>query len=213
MTIEQTIRLVRIVALLRVGAHYFIPVGGHTWRGGLGYVRAALEIDEQARTAGIENARLIVAAGSGGTLSGLLAGTALLNSPLRLLGIDVGKLWQDFPASIARLTSDICARLGEPRSFTPDQVPLIEGTYVGKRYAALSPAGIEAVRRLAQSEGVLLDPVYTGKAFAGLLDLVKRGQLKPDEPIIFLHTGGVPALFAYDPRVLSRSSLAGRNQR
>ena len=107
-----------------------------------------------------------------------------------------------FPASIARLAGELCSRLGEPRSFSSDQVPLIEKTYVGERYAALTPPCRDAIRRLAQLEGILLDPVYTGKAFAGLLDLSQRGQLGSDEPIIFLHTGGVPALFAYDPQVL-----------
>ena len=202
MTIETTIRLVQWVARLRVGSHYFIPVGGHTWRGCLGYVRAAAEIDEQARTSGIENAWLVVAAGSGGTLAGLMAGLALLNSSLHLLGIDVGKLWKAFPASIARLAGELCSRLGEPRLFLPDQVPLIEKTYVGERYAALTPPCRNAIRRLAQLEGILLDPVYTGKAFAGLLDLVEQGQLGKDEPIVFLHTGGLPALFAFDNELL-----------
>ena len=202
MTLEQTIRLVRLVAWLRVGAHYFIPVGGHNWRGCLGYVRAAIELEEQTRAARIEHAWLIVAAGSGGTLAGLLAGLTLLNSPLHLLGIDVGRLWKSFPDSIARLASEVCSRLGAPHVFTSDQVPLIEGTYVGERYAVLTQDCTEAVRRLARCEGILLDPVYTGKAFAGLLDLTQRGQLGSREPIIFLHTGGVPALFAYDRHLL-----------
>lgn len=84
----------------------------------------------------------------------------------------------------------------------PDQVPLIEKTYVGERYAALTPPCRNAIRRLAQVEGILLDPVYTGKAFAGLLDLVEQGQLGKDEPIVFLHTGGLPALFAFDNELL-----------
>lgn len=201
MTLEQTIRLVRLVAWLRVGPHYFIPVGGHTWLGCLGYVRAAVEIEEQVQAAGIENAWLIVAAGSGGTLAGLLAGLGLLNSPLRLLGIDVGKLWKGFPVSIAQLASDVSLRLGLPRTFTSAQVPLIEETYVGVRYAALSPAGLAAMQHLARAEGVLLDPVYTGKAFAGLLDLAQHGQLGQHDPLIFLHTGGVPALFAYEQQL------------
>ena len=205
MSVETTIRLVRLVAWLLVGPHYFIPVGGHSWRGCLGYVRAALEIDEQARALGIENAHLVVAAGSGGTLAGLMTGLALIHSPIRLLGIDVGKLWKGFPLSIARLASEMCARLGEPHVFTARQVPLIEGSYVGRAYAVPSEQGNAALKRLARSEGILLDPVYTGKAFAGLLDLAERKGQAPgqprlghDEPIIFLHTGGVPALFAFD---------------
>jgi L-cysteate sulfo-lyase len=196
MTLETTIRLVRLVAWLTVGPHYFIPVGGHSWRGCLGYVRAAVEMDEEARALGIENAHIVLAAGSGGTLAGLMAGLVLLDSPLRLVGIDVGKLWKRFPASIARLASELCARLGQPYSFT--QVPMIEGTYVGQAYAVPSEPCVAAIKCLARLEGILLDPVYTGKAFAGLLDLVESKQLGRDEPVIFLHTGGLPALFAFE---------------
>jgi 1-aminocyclopropane-1-carboxylate deaminase/D-cysteine desulfhydrase-like pyridoxal-dependent ACC family enzyme len=196
MTVETTIRLVRLIARLRIGPHCFIPVGGHSWRGCLGYVRAALELDEQACTLGLDNARVVMAAGSGGTLAGLLAGLHLIGSSLRPLGIDVGRLWKDFPISIARLASELCARFDRPHAFTAADIPLIENTYVGARYAAPSEQGLAAIRRLAQAEGIILDPVYTGKAFAGLLDLVERGQLGRDQPIIFLHTGGLPALFA-----------------
>ena len=199
MRLETAIRLAGLVARLRLGRHYFIPVGGHTWLGCLGYVAAAVELDEQAEALGIGDARLIVAAGSGGTLAGLLAGLTLIGSRLRLLGIDVGKLWRGFPESIAALAGELCRRLGEPRHFTPDQVPLIEGTYVGGRYGVPSEAGDAAIRRLARAEGILLDPVYTGKAFAGLLDLAEKGVIAPDEPVIFLHTGGLPALFAFEP--------------
>jgi D-cysteine desulfhydrase len=196
MTIETASRLAHTVALARIGRHYFIPVGGHGWLGCLGYVRAAIELDEQAHALGIGHARVVLAAGSGGTLAGLLAGLALLDSPLRPLGIDVGRLWKGFPDSIARVAGEICARLGRPHAFTPAQVPLIEGVYVGDRYGQPSPAAMRAIRRLAETEGILLDPVYTGKAFAGLLDLVAQDAIGRNEPIIFLHTGGLPALFA-----------------
>jgi L-cysteate sulfo-lyase len=197
MTLEASIRLVRLVALALVGRHYFIPVGGHNWLGCLGYVRAALEIEQQARTFGLENADLILAAGSGGTLAGLMAGLYLRRSNLALLGIDVGKLWKAFPVSIAALATEICSRLGEPCQFTPEQVPLIEGTYVGAQYGVPSVAGQSALKRLARLEGLLLDPVYTAKAFAGMLSEIEKGHLGKSGPVIFLHTGGLPALFAF----------------
>lgn len=202
MSIETTIRLVRLLAWLKVGPHYFIPVGGHNWLGCLGYVQAALEIDIQARSQGLDDAWLVVAAGSGGTLAGLLAGLALCGSRLRLLGIDVGKLWKGFPASIASLASELCARLGEPRRFSPAEVPLVEEVYSRPQYGVPSALCREATRRLACQEGLLLDPVYTAKAFAGLLDLCEGGpqggvRIGPGEPVIFLHTGGIPALFAF----------------
>jgi D-cysteine desulfhydrase family pyridoxal phosphate-dependent enzyme len=202
MTLEATSRLVRMVAWLQVGRHYFIPVGGHTWLGCLGYVRAALEIHQQALEIGIENAHLVVAAGTGGTLAGLLAGVRLLDSPLHPFGIDVGKLWRGFPASTARLATEICHRLGEKQSFRAEDVPLLEGVYSAPKYGTPSEECLKAIRRLARLEGILLDPVYTGKAFAGLLDLVSKAQLGQDEPIIFLHTGGLPALFAFEDQLL-----------
>jgi len=198
MTLETTIRLVHLLAWALVGPHYFIPVGGHSWLGCLGYVRAALEIDQQARELGIGNAHLVMAAGSGGTLAGLLAGMYLSHSAIHLTGIDVGKLWKGFPESIARLASEICNQLDQPYHFRPTEVPLIEGTYVGEGYAIPTSGCQEAIRRLARAEGVLLDPVYTGKAFAGLLDLIERNKLGEKEPVIFLHTGGLPALFAFE---------------
>lgn len=198
MTLETTNRFVHLLASLRLGRHYFIPVGGYSWRGGLGYVRAAVEIESQARTLGIEKAHLVLAAGTGGTLAGLLAGLTLMDSSLSLLGIDVGKLWKGFPASLARLASEICSRLGAKRVFKPDEIPLLEETYALPKYGVPSPSCQDAIRRLARTEGILLDPVYTGKAFAGMLDLIEKGPLGSNEPIIFLHTGGLPALFAFE---------------
>jgi L-cysteate sulfo-lyase len=202
MTLEATNRLVRLVALLWVGKHYFIPVGGHSWLGCMGYARAAIEIHEQATKIGIENAYLVMAAGTGGTLAGLLAGLCLIDSPLQPLGIDVGKLWKAFPDSLARLTTEICHRLGEKQPFEANDIPLLENVYAVPKYGEPSPGGLKAIQKLASLEGILLDPVYTGKAFAGLLDLIKQGKLGQDEPIIFLHTGGLPALFAFEDRVL-----------
>ena len=197
MTLEASIRLARLVAFTLAGKQYFIPVGGHNWLGCLGYVRAALEIDEQVKAIGLKKAHLILAAGSGGTLAGLMAGLALCNSDIQLLGIDVGKLWKAFPVSIASLATEITTRLGERHSFTSEQVPLIEGLYVGEKYGIPSPEGQSALRRLACAEGILLDPVYTAKAFAGMLGEIEKGHLDKNAPIIFLHTGGLPALFAF----------------
>lgn len=196
MTIETTNRLVRLLAWLRLGRHYFIPVGGYSWRGGLGYVRAAVELETQARALGIEKGHLVLAAGTGGTLTGLSAGLTLMGSSLSLLGIDVGKLWKGFPASLARLAGEICSHLGAKRVFKPGEIPLLEATYAHPKYGFPSQSCQDAIQRLARAEGILLDPVYTGKAFAGMLDLIEKRQLGSNEPIIFLHTGGLPALFA-----------------
>jgi 1-aminocyclopropane-1-carboxylate deaminase/D-cysteine desulfhydrase-like pyridoxal-dependent ACC family enzyme len=190
MTVETANRLVRVLALGLTGRHHFVPVGGYSWRGCLGPVRGALELDEQAAQLGIRNARVIVAAGTGATLAGLLAGLALVGSPLQPLGIDIGNLWSRFPSSIARLASEVCARLGDARTFSAADVPLVQRTYVGGGYGHPSDDGAAASELLTRLEGTTLDPVYTAKAFAGLLDLVDRGSLGSDAPIVFLDTGG-----------------------
>jgi len=174
--------------------------------GCLGYVQAALEIDDQARKLGLEKPLLVLAAGSGGTLSGLMAGVALINSPVRLMGIDVGKMWKGFPASIARLAEEICTHLGESHHFSPGDVPLIEGTYVGDAYGIPSPQGMAALKRLAGLEGIPLDPVYTAKAFSGMLDIIEKDQISSADAVIFLHTGGLPALFAF-PCLVNRPEI------
>ena len=200
MTIEATNRLVRPLSLVLVGpGAYFIPVGGHNSTGCLGYVKAALELHEQVAAMGLDEQRVTVvtACGTGGTLAGLMAGFSSLASPIQLLGIDVGKLWKAFPNSLARLTTGLCQALGQDTRFGPEDVPIIEGRYVGSGYAKYSEAAGSAIKRLARSDGIILDPVYTGKAFAGLLDLIDRGRFSPDEHVIFLHTGGAPGLWVY----------------
>lgn len=201
MTLEQSVRLVRLVARLTPSCWgkrlYFMPVGGHTPLGCLGYVLAAMEVEEQLRERGIEQTTMVTAVGTGGTLAGLLAGFHLLNSKHKLLGIDVGKLWRAFPASIASLASEICGLLGQRREFTAADVPIIERTYVGQAYARPTPESQEAIRLAARQEGLVLDPVYSSKAMAGLMDLVKQGRWKAGEQVVFLHTGGMPALWAH----------------
>ena len=201
MTIEQATRLVRILATVTPGCLgrrvFFMPVGGHTATGALGYVAAAGELCDQLRAQGFERATIVLAAGSGGTLAGLMAGLHLLRSPHKLLGIDVGKLWRGFPASIAALASEVLDLIGQPHRFSPSDVPMIEGTYAGAGYAQTTPASLDAIHRLAELEGLLLDPVYTAKAMAGLVDLVGQGRWGRQEHVVFLHTGGAPALWAY----------------
>lgn len=201
LTIEQATRLVRLVAAVTPGCFgrrmFFMPVGGHTAAGAFGYALAAQEIETQLSALGIEMATIVLAAGSGGTLAGLMAGLQAAGSRHRLLGIDVGKLWRGFPVSIAALASDVSNLLGQRHRFEAREVPLLEGIYVGDGYARTTPASLLAIHQLAQLEGLLLDPVYTAKAMAGLLDLAHQGRWGRDEHVVFLHTGGTPALWAY----------------
>ncbi len=200
MTLDHASRLVRRVVRWTPACWgkrvYFMPVGGHTAVGCAGYALAAMEIEKQLRQRGIEQATIVTAAGTGGTLAGLMAGLHLLGSRHSLLGIDVGNLWKDFPAAIAALASEVCALAGQQRRFAAADVPLIERTYVGEAYARPTTGGLEAMRLAARLEGMFLDPVYTGKAMAGLIDLVRQGRWDAGEPVVFLHTGGGPALYA-----------------
>ncbi len=202
LTIEQATRMVRWFTAFTPGCLgrrvYFMPVGGHTAAGAFGYALAAQELEAQLEALGISRATIVLAAGSGGTLAGLMAGFSAVGSQHRLLGIDVGKLWRGFPASIAALATDVCGLLGQPRRFAAPDVPLIEGTYVGDGYARPTPGSLQAIHELAELEGLLLDPVYTAKAMAGLLALARQGRWGRAEHVVFLHTGGVPALWAYE---------------
>ena len=200
MTLETTNRLVKMLSKLRVGpGAYFMPVGGHSVVGCLGYVTAALEIHRQALELGLplERVWVITAVGTGGTLAGLLAGFQMLNSPIRVLGLDIGKLWKAFPATLAQLTNSLHEVLGSRIRIQAKDIPLIERFYAGPAYAQPTPEMETAVRLLAQTEGILLDPVYTGKAFAGLLDLVAKNHFHPNDTLIFLHSGGFPGLWAH----------------
>ena len=205
LTLENTNRLVRLLSLPRAGRSiYFIPVGGHSVTGCLGYVEAAIEIQEQAQAEDLplDKITIITAAGTGGTLAGLMAGLALINSPIHVLGIDIGKLWKGFPKSISRLANDLLVSLGGRKQFTPQNVPLIENRYAGTAYAKPFAPATDAIHLLAKSEGILLDPVYTGKAFAGLLDLVANGRYTASDILIFLHPGGLPGLWAFRDSLL-----------
>lgn len=199
-TLEAATDLVRLISRLMPSLWgkrvYFMPVGGHTPKACLGYVLAAIEITNQLKEAGVDSATVVTATGTGGTLAGLMAGFHLLGSRHTALGIDVGKLWRGFPASIAALASEICTLLGSPHHFNANDVPLIERAYVGSAYAKPTLESIEATRLLARHEGIIPDPVYSAKAMAGLIDLVKQGRWTKNEHVVFLHTGGMPALWA-----------------
>jgi len=200
MSIEMTNRLVKLVALAWTGiGAYFIPVGGHNVTGCMGYIKAALEIHKQVEELGFDTERvtIVTACGTGGTLAGLMAGFALIDSPVKVMGIDIGKLWKGFPTSISRLATRLCQVFEGQIQFRPDQVPLKEGTYAGDGYAQFNLETAQAITLMAETEGILLDPVYTGKAFFGLLDLIGKRQFGSEDIVIFLHTGGAPGLWAY----------------
>jgi L-cysteate sulfo-lyase len=175
---------------------YVIPTGGSNSTGALGYVGCALEITEQACQLGIEPDYLVHASATGGTQSGLVTGLHYQDSTTRVIGVNVyDNKPQRLPRVVRTLCDDLCHRLDcEP--VAENQIEVVNG-YVGEGYGLPTDAMIEAVRALASREGILLDPVYTGKAFSGLIDMIRRGVLYRGQTVVFVHTGGSAGLFAY----------------
>ncbi len=177
------------------GAAYIIPSGGSNAVGALGYVNCAFELERQADAAGLKIDALVHATGSAGTQAGLVAGFHAANSRIRTVGIDIDAE-PDLVAGMVRdLAAETCANLGiaAPAAEATEVVP----GYAGQAYGMPTEAMVAAVERLARDEGLLLDPVYTGKAMAGLIDLIEQGRFSKGDTVVFLHTGGMPGLFAY----------------
>lgn len=173
---------------------YPIPLGGGNGLGAIGYALAAHEVEQQAKDLGIKIDYSIVAAGSGGTQAGLLLGKRLFGYQGQVLGINVGSLPGELAPKIAQVASEAAAILGE-QPVSIEEV-IVYDDYVGPKYAAITPECLEAVKLVARTEGIFFDPVYTGKAMAGLIDLCKQGKFKAQDNVVFWHTGGGPGLFA-----------------
>lgn len=185
----------RLMDALRGEGHvpYFIPVGGSTPLGCLGYVNCAREISRQAEELGVRFDSIVSAAGSGGTYSGLTLGAKLFLPGTRSVGVGV---CDDPFAEISEELMRGTAALLECEH--PGKEDIHIHYHIGPGYAQSSPEGRQAVQRLARGEGILVDPVYTGKALAGLFELLEQGYFDGDECILFVHTGGAGALFAVE---------------
>jgi D-cysteine desulfhydrase family pyridoxal phosphate-dependent enzyme len=175
---------------------YVISFAGSTPLGALGYVDSVREIAEQAKAASVNVSDIFLATGSGGTQAGALVGAKLFLPGARIHGVAVSRKREEQAPRIAALASETAAFIGESLSFAPEEI-IIHDEYYGEKYAVPTSAGNEAIRILGRAEGILLDPVYTGKAFSALLDLLKKGQLDDRGDIVFLHTGGYPAIFDF----------------
>ena len=183
--------------LERRGEHpYLIPVGGSSPIGALGYAACTLELVSQLFQMGESPSRLYYASGSRGTQAGLTVGAKMYAAPYRLIGVAVSGGEPEKILRAARIANEAASALGIQCRFQPEEVTTDQG-YIGTGYAIPTAGCLEAIRLLAYTEGILLDPVYTGKAMAGLIDHVRRHLIDPAETVIFLHTGGTPALFAY----------------
>ena len=175
---------------------YLIPVGGSSEIGNLGYVRCANEILQQIQSQDITIDQIVLASGSAGTQAGLLAGLIAADIEIPVLGISVSRNSIEQMQLVDGLLRETLTRLG----LDPDRAAgrvTANGNYYGEGYGMTTEAMITAVKRCAELEGLLLDPVYTGKAMAGLIDLCVQGEIAAGSNQLFLHTGGSAGLFAY----------------
>jgi D-cysteine desulfhydrase len=180
---------------------YIIPGGGSNAIGALGYVSCAQEIMAQAFDKGIHFDHLVCASGSGGTHAGILVGMKAMGSGIPVTGISVRRPVPEQEGLIGGLATVTREFLGLPAEPVEGELRIFDD-YVGPGYSIPTEEMAEAVRIFARTEGILLDPVYTGKAAAGLLDLIQKGHFKKGEKILFLHTGGSPGLYAYQDVIL-----------
>ncbi|MHB0805320.1 D-cysteine desulfhydrase [Stutzerimonas nitrititolerans] len=184
---------------------YVVPIGGSNALGALGYVRAGLELAEQMHGTGEDFAAVVLASGSAGTHSGLALALDYARPGSRVVGVTVSRPEATQRPKVEGLLQRTAELLGVEVP-TGLQVELWD-QYFAPRYGEPNAGTLAAIRLLAEQEGVLLDPVYTGKAFAGLLDGIAGGAFPSQGPLLFLHTGGAPALFAYYPWSLGAKNL------
>lgn len=174
---------------------YIIPGGGSNALGAMGYVVCAQEILAQSLDMGLAFDEIVVASGSAGTHAGLLAGLTGASAGIPLTGVNVRRPRAEQETNVHRLALETAAFAGLPAP--PRQSVVARDEWVGPGYSLPTAEMIEAVRLFAQLEGILLDPVYTGKAAAGLIGLVRDGHFPAGARVLFVHTGGAPALYAY----------------
>jgi D-cysteine desulfhydrase family pyridoxal phosphate-dependent enzyme len=187
---------------------YLAPIGGSLLEGSMdrplgamGYLVAFAELLEQSRARGFTPKTVVLATGSAGTQAGLLAGAKLLSHETRIVGISVSGAAETISRYVKNIAEALLAEVGAGAEVAAEDV-IVFDDYVGEGYGILNQHVSDAVGLLAREEGVLLDPVYTGKAMSGLLDLAAKGYFNGEE-VVFLHTGGTPALFPYRTGLLA----------
>lgn len=188
---------------LRADGHnpYFIPGGGSNEIGALGYAACAQEIAEQSEAMEIAFDWLVMATGSTGTQAGLIAGCQAIGFGLPVMGISVRQPKEKQVPAVFGLAERTLAKIGDD-GLAAAKV-LVDDGYVGEGYGIPADSTLEAILLAARLEGLLLDPVYSGKGMAGLIGLTRKGLFGPGEKVLFLHTGGAQANFAYENAILS----------
>ncbi len=186
--------------LQRAGKNpYTIPYGGSNAVGATGYAVAITELQDQLSALHERIDRIVIASSSGGTQAGMVVGARMSGFDGEIIGISIDKGEREgirYEVELADLSNAIAAHIGMAEKFAEGDF-LVKYDYLGGGYGIVGAPEREAIRLTARHEGIILDPVYTGRAMAGLLDLIRRGEIKGDETVLFWHTGGAPALFAY----------------
>ncbi len=180
---------------------YAIPIGGSNALGAISYLVAAGELLEQCAALGIQPDGIFITSGSCGTHAGVLAGIKYYGWQVPVNGISIDHPAAECVKRISRLVADAAAKLDTLLPLAPDDID-VNDRYIGPGYAVITPETREAIRLVARCEGIFLDPVYTGKTMAGLIDQARTGQVSPGSTIVFWHTGGVPGLFGQAKEVI-----------
>ncbi len=180
---------------------YIIPYGGSNAIGASAYVDAFEEMTRQLLERDLRMDHVVFASSSGGTQAGMVTGARAVNFRGRVLGISVAEEQETLRRTVLELTEEIKAHLDLRFDIDPDTVR-VNDEYLGEGYGIMGEVEREAIRLVARTEGLLLDPVYTGRAMAGLLDLIDKGAFSPEEKVLFWHTGGTAGLFAYGEELL-----------
>ena len=182
---------------------YLIPLGGSNPIGATGYALAMQELVEQSQTLDVAFDAIVFATSSGGTQSGLTVGARGTGFNGRILGISVDHPARDLVSELIELANATADHVGLLATFAADDFE-VNDQYLGGGYAVMGEPEREAIRLTAQAEGLLVDPVYTGRAMAGLIDLIRQGEFTSGQQVLFWHTGGTPALFAYTDQLAGK---------
>jgi 1-aminocyclopropane-1-carboxylate deaminase/D-cysteine desulfhydrase-like pyridoxal-dependent ACC family enzyme len=180
---------------------YLIPYGGSNAVGASAYLYAMRELHRQARERDLQFSDMVVASSSGGTQAGLVAGATSLHLDANVLGIAVAEAAEVLKPRVHALAQLTLEHLNV-RMDVPLERVMVEDGYLGEGYARMGAPEREAIHMLARQEGLLIDPVYTGRALAGLIDLIRQGRWRREETVLFWHTGGTGALFTYADQLL-----------
>jgi D-cysteine desulfhydrase len=175
---------------------YIVPAGGSSVLGCCSYMLAVGELLSQLDAQAIKPDYIVVTTGSCGTHAGILAGLKYHRRKIPVIGITVSRSVEEGTQRITRLVGETAGFLETPLSFDTNDIVIRDG-YIGKGYAQITPEARRAIKLVAQSEGIFLDQVYTGKTMAGLIDLLHKGTLERGSTIVFWHTGGTPGLFGH----------------